>query len=536
MTAIIHQKDKRSGITYAYESISYWDKEKQQSRARRTLIGKVDTATGKIVPTDGRRKMPIDTESPRKRGPLPSLETNRCFYGATYLLDAIGEKLGIVQDLKKCFPDSYQQMLSIVYYLVLEDHTPLYRFEKWGQLHRHPYGKEITSQRSSELLASVTEGKKQEFFQLQGKRRSEKEFWAYDITSFSSYSEGLKLIQYGNNKEGDHLPQLNLALIFGEDSNLPFYYRKLAGNIPDSKTVKQLLADLSVLGFSKVKLVMDRGFYSEDNLNALFKDHTKFLIAGKMSLSWLRQELDNIYDTFRSYDVYDESYQLYCRSLPTQWHYSQKQPYKGELISESRRIYLHYYYNIDKAAEQEKTFDKNLMQLRRELESGNRRPEHETQYRKYFEMKTTPKRGTGVVVKEDVISQTKRYFGFFVLVTNETMDAITALEIYRNKDLIEKAFGNLKERLNLRRTLVSSEQSLEGKFFLEFVALIYLSYIKKRMQITGLFQHYTIPSAFDKLDVIECFSSPGCQLRVGEILEKQKDIYLALDVEPPASL
>ena len=42
MTAIIHQRDKRSGITYAYESVSYWDREKKQSRAKRTLIGRVD--------------------------------------------------------------------------------------------------------------------------------------------------------------------------------------------------------------------------------------------------------------------------------------------------------------------------------------------------------------------------------------------------------------------------------------------------------------------------------------------------------------
>ena len=53
MAAIIHQTDKRSGITYAYESISYWDKEKKQSRARRKLIGRV-TEDGEIVPTDGR--------------------------------------------------------------------------------------------------------------------------------------------------------------------------------------------------------------------------------------------------------------------------------------------------------------------------------------------------------------------------------------------------------------------------------------------------------------------------------------------------
>ena len=40
--------------SYVYESESYWDKEKKQPRARRKLIGKIDEATGNIVPTDGR--------------------------------------------------------------------------------------------------------------------------------------------------------------------------------------------------------------------------------------------------------------------------------------------------------------------------------------------------------------------------------------------------------------------------------------------------------------------------------------------------
>jgi hypothetical protein len=52
--AIIHQYDKRSDLTYAYESHSYWDKEKKMSRAKRTLIGRVDKETGEIIPTDGR--------------------------------------------------------------------------------------------------------------------------------------------------------------------------------------------------------------------------------------------------------------------------------------------------------------------------------------------------------------------------------------------------------------------------------------------------------------------------------------------------
>ncbi len=536
MAAIVFQTDKRSGITYAYESVSYWDKDKQQSRAKRALVGRVDSVTGEIVPTDGRGRKNKEVPAAAKRGPVPSVQTSRSFYGATYLLDAIGEKLGIAEDLKKCFPGTHRQILSIAYYLVLEDKNPLYRFEKWSSLHKHPYGRNITSQRSSELFASITEEAKNEFFRLQGKRRTEKEFWAYDITTISSHSEYLRQVQYGRNKENDPLPQLNLALVFGETSNLPFYFRKLAGNIPDSKTVKNLLADLDVLGFSKVKLVMDRGFYSGDNINALFKEHLKFLISLKMSLAFVRKELDAIYEGFRTFEHYSEKYELYCHTVQTEWLYTQHRPYKGDTLSESRRIYIHYYYNIDKAAEDEKAFDRKLIALRRELESGKRLPEHENLYKKYFEIKTTPKRGTKVTVNEEAVMKAKRYYGFFALLTNESMDAITALELYRNKDVVEKAFGNLKERLNMRRTLVSSEQSLDGKLFVEFVALIYLSYIKKQMQDMDLFKIYTLQGALDKLDVIECFEAPGQKLRIGELLEKQKEIYKSLGVNPPASL
>ena len=54
--AIIHNKDKRTGVTYVYESYSYWDKEKKQSRSKRRLIGRLDEETGEVIPTDGRCK------------------------------------------------------------------------------------------------------------------------------------------------------------------------------------------------------------------------------------------------------------------------------------------------------------------------------------------------------------------------------------------------------------------------------------------------------------------------------------------------
>ncbi len=50
----VKNKNNKTGITYVYESESYWDPEKKQPRARRKLIGKIDEETGEIVPTNGR--------------------------------------------------------------------------------------------------------------------------------------------------------------------------------------------------------------------------------------------------------------------------------------------------------------------------------------------------------------------------------------------------------------------------------------------------------------------------------------------------
>ena len=527
------QHDKRSGITYAYHSEAYWDPEKKQARSKRTLIGRQDPHTGQIVPTDGRMRKSRLAKEAIKPGPVPVSETARKFFGATYLLDAIGEQLGITEDLKRCFPETYKQILSIAYYLALENDAPLYRFEKWGVLHKHPYGKDIPSQRSSELFASITESAKEDFFRRQGRRRCEKEYRVYDITSISSYSEQLRQVQYGHNRENDPLPQLNPALVFGEASNLPFYYRKLSGNIPDVKTLKEQLASFDDLGFSKVKLVMDRGFYSEANVNALFKGHYKFLLSAGTSLRFIREGLESVYDNFRSLEHYSDKYELYAVTVPSGWKYTELRPRKGDTVTENRRMYIHYYYSLGRAAELEKNLDRKLFALKRELETGVRNPDHEKLYAKWFDVKNV-RGGVNVLVKQDVVSAAKRYYGFFVLVSNETMDAVTALETYRNKDVIEKAFGNLKERLNLRRALVSSEQSLEGKLFVTFIALIYLSHIKKRMELTGLFRNYTLQTLLDKLDLIECFESPGQRLRVGEVLNKQKDLYELLGYPLPA--
>lgn len=199
-------------------------------------------------------------------------------------------------------------------------------------------------------------------------------------------------------------------------------------------------------------------------------------------------------------------------------------------------MYLHLYYSPERALEDEKTFNSTMAILQEELESGQHHPDHEKQYSKYFEVRSTPVRGTKVIAKEEAMAESKRNYGYFTLLSNEIKDAATALEIYRNKDLVEKAFDNLKERLNLRRVAVSSELSLDGKLFVEFIALIFLSYITKKMQENNLFKDHTLHEVLDEFDIIECFEVPGQQLQVGETTKRQMDLYAKLGVTSPASL
>ena len=361
---------------------------------------------------------------------------------------------------------------------------------------------------------------------------TKEDHWLHDITTISSYSQTLKQVKWGKNKENDKLPQLNFALAQGQISNLPFYYRKLAGNISDVSTIKQLVADFETLKMveNKPKLVMDRGFYSKANIDLLLKNKYEFLLSVKKSLGFVREALESVYDVITSFEHYDVQYELYSVTVPVEW---------GFVGGVDRRLFLHLFFDIDRAAEDKKAFDRELALMRGELLSGKRKAEHVEGYKKYFSVKEVPVEGDNggggvvVVVDEVAVGLVKRFFGFFALLSSEFLGAVSALEVYRNRDLVEKAFGDVKDWLSLRRALVLSEQGLDGKLFVCYVGLIFLSYVKGCMQRAGLFEHYTLQGLFDCLDVIECFEYSDGSLRVGEVTEKQKQLYKTLGVDPP---
>ncbi|MBK0348881.1 IS1634 family transposase [Aerococcaceae bacterium zg-ZJ1578] len=513
----VHLKNKKTGITYVYESTSYYDKEKKQSRPKRKLIGKLDPETGEIVPTTPRnapkKKANTDTSTHMFR---------QKHYGARLLFQQIATKLQLFKGLETVFGDRGRDIFELACYLISAPNHSMMYYSDWAESN-YTYRKPLSSQAISRLFQSITHDEVQRFFNWMVKTHGEKEYWAYDTTSISSYSEKLKDIQYGYNKEDDRLAQLNLGLLYGQKTRLPFAYRELPGNIPDVKTVNWLLDELEDIDATKVSVVMDRGFNSTKNIQALLESGQGFIMGAKTSASYIKALID-------SHAHQPHSVMNY---YPAQCVYAYQHTVSDVFKASETSYYpvtVHLYYDEEKALSQNEKMNIRLLQVLEDWQKNQVKERDKTFKKCYFEVENGEK-----MIDEVAVNHQRQRFGWFALVTNQKVTSVEALNIYRNKDLIEKAFNDIKDRLNMRRVQVSSESSLRGKLFTQYMALIVLSYIKKQMDVNQMYQEYTLHGLLMKLELIYCFINDKNERSIGEVTAKQEDIYRLMDVEKPRS-
>ena len=261
MTYRVHQINKKTGITYVYEAVSCWDKGKKQARNKQVCIGKLDPASGKLIPSKR-----LSPEQSALRDPVTTASAE--IVGPSIVLDAITERLGLGTLLKSCFPKEYCQILTMAYYLTSRGGA-LSHCAMWCKSHAHPFGEPLYDQRISEIIRSIGIDGKQTFLTRWMKKVLEDDYLCYDITSISSYSELNEYIKYGHNRDNEKLPQLNLAMLFGQTNCLPVYFQRMPGNITDVTTLNNLLETFKVLELKPLNYVMDKGFYSKKNIDKL---------------------------------------------------------------------------------------------------------------------------------------------------------------------------------------------------------------------------------------------------------------------------
>jgi transposase len=513
----IKQTNKRTGIEYVYESESYWDKNKKQSRYKpRKLIGHIDKATGKLVPNRA-------TKAPQT-APL----SKRLFCGTAHLLENLSLQIGLANDLTNAFPNCSKAIMSVSQYLLSEGSSTMARFTRWSRTHAHPLGQEMSSQRLSELFESVSQDGLEALSRARIQRAGD-EYWFYDTTSISSYSEYIESVRWGKNKDNVPLPQLNIAAAMDAGSKLPVYFKNIAGNINDVSMIRSLLADAGQLGAGRMRLCLDRGFYSKGNIDALMKEHMKFLIGLKTSYSYVNDAIDKHCKDLREWRNYNKSERVFGICVPHEWECEQVRSRTRKTEKTVKRAYLLLYYMPERAVKDEEKFAQLLKCLSDELDHDHRHDGHERLYERYF--KRT--RGGKFVGREEIIEAERARFGYFALLSNDaTLSAKDALATYRAKDMIEKAFSDIKGRLDFRTPKVENTETLRGKLLCVFIALILACELRRRMSAADLYEHYTLHELLDELDIIECYECEGHRPRVLAITKKQRDIYKAVGIEP----
>ena len=247
----------------------------------------------------------------------------------------------------------------MAYYLVSHGGA-LSHCELWSKNHAPDLTATLTSQRITDILCSITIDEKQTFCSKWIDKVLEDDYLCYDITSVSSYSELNEYIKYGHNRDNEKLPQLNLAMLFGQKSRLPVYFQQMPGNITDVTTLSNLVKTFKMLEVKSANYVMDKGFYSKKNIDDLVANRHKFTISVPMSNKWVQQAIDDIHQDIHGPQGYRkiDSETIYVDSRLYPWG------------SENRRCYLHLYYNAYARAVAVDQFNEELVGYKAELESG----------------------------------------------------------------------------------------------------------------------------------------------------------------------
>jgi len=511
----INHVNKRNGITYVYESTSYWNKEKKQPRSKQVCIGKLDPKTGEFIPSNR-----LKPEQAAARD--PEVKVTATIVGPALILDAITAKLGLEKLLKSCFPKSYQQIQIMAYYLVAYGGA-LSRCEVWSKNHVPELTSSLTSQRISELLCSITLNDKHKFCTQWMDKIISDDYLCYDITSISSYAESNQFIRYGHNRDKEQLPQLNLAMLYGQKEHLPVYYQQLPGSITDVLTLNNLLKTFRAMDITSLHYIMDKGFYSKKNIDHLVDKRHKFTISVPLSNKWVQNAIDDIYQEIHGPHGYQRIDQetLYVNSRLHSWG------------PENRRCYLHLYYNAQARAVAVDRFNAQLLAYKEELESKNLIKEHQSAYNEFFIIKDTPKRGRKITYNDRAVSQyINRYAGFQALFTNAIKDPIETLIVYRNKDVVEKSFDDLKNQLDMNRLRMHSAEAVNGRLFVQFIALIYICALRKEMRKSDLIRKYTVRELLQEMETYTKVKYTG---KYGQILTEltkaQREILDHLNID-----
>lgn len=503
------------GKTYVYLVESYWDSEKQQSRQKRTYLGRKDEKTGKIIDT--------------KKTSLP--KSSHAF-GGVFLLRQLIKELKLDQILKEVFPFTYEKYLYLAMFKILTAEA-YYLYPHWKDASYLPDNAELDSQGISTLFKELGENEKtiEAFFNSWIEANNAKKSIMFDITSLSSYSENNSLLEYGHNRDRETLEQVNIGVISKEiDSSMhiPLAYRIYPGSISDVTTLENILELIKHYKLVLSSCVMDRGFYSLENIKSLHEKGLKYLIPVPFSTRLAKDTATQYHQEVSS------SLNSFTFRNAVYFHYSNK------ITLEDIRCTLHVFLDKEKKSREENKLMKKISEVELTFKNKNFKTiELAEQYiietlkskKKFFIVK---KKNKAFLISRNkkVIDQEITQLGMFIIITNQnSLDKINILENYRNKDGVEKIFQSFKQDIHEKRSRTKSAETMKGSFFVSFLALIILSRITQVMTHKELFKSFTKAELLKTISALKVFQLNNGISLLAENTKKQKNIFSAFNLK-----
>lgn len=503
------------GTTYVFEAIAQWDADKQQSRQKRIYIGKKDPVTGAFLPNKKYYELygeDADISDFQTSSVMKSVD-----FGNIYLMDQVSSACGLKQVLEETFPDCWEDILVCAMHSCSENEA-LYLCEDWALNSQVPAAP--SSQDISRLLKELDEDRRMQFYKKWARLRSEKEYLALDISSVSSWSELINYVEYGYNRDHEDLPQVNLAMLFGEESRLPVFSRIYPGSVKDVSTLTGMVTFLEQLQLRQMHFVMDKGFYSAKGVGVLLEKYIKFAIGVPFSTGMAKEAVrENAAAITSPANAIEVDGHIYYSTV-------KKQTING------RRAYLHIYYDRERAAKEHDRLMHKIIKIENGLIDGTVRMDS-AEAEKYFSFQKNKEGTYNIHRKEDIIREQLELTGYFVILTNDSKDSEYILNVYRTKDVVEKSFDNIKNELDLERLRIHSDKAMEGRIFIGFIALIITSYIRRIMEDKNLYSSYSLSKLYSELKKLRLIEFKNGKQVLTELTSSHKAIFKAFNLKAP---
>jgi hypothetical protein len=260
-------------------------------------------------------------------------------------------------------------------------------------------------------------------------------YMALDLSHAFSDSHNIDWLEKGyNGKEAWH-DQIVLALIWSLSHHRPGYLRLLPGSIPSAPSLRQTLVES---GLRNVVLVGDRGFYSTANVAALEKEDVEYVLALP------RDKVARPHPPHSKYKEY------FVTKGQAQWWFEER-------LEDGRRLL--FFLDKEILAAEENALLRKVV-AKEETKSTHRERRHE--------------------------------LGVLAVLTNTILTPEQVLELYRERVEIEVAFDALKNTLEGDKSWMQSRQSLQGYYFILFLALYLWSQIRDHLKRKDLLGKYSV--------------------------------------------